>query len=35
MQTLGRLLNDDGTPNEQVIRKCDPSLSQLLPAACP
>jgi hypothetical protein len=35
MQTLGRLLNDDVTPNEQVIRKCDPSLCQLLPAACP
>lgn len=25
MQALGRLLNDDGTPNEDVIRKCDPS----------
>jgi len=24
MQSLGRLLNDDGTPNEDVIRKCDP-----------
>ena len=35
MQSLGRLLNDDGTPNEQVIRNCDPSLSQLLPAVCP
>jgi Na+/H+-dicarboxylate symporter len=23
MQALGRLLNDDGTPNENVIRKCD------------
>lgn len=31
MQSLGRLLNDDGTPNEQVIRNCDPSLST---AAC-
>ena len=23
MQALGRLLNDDGTPNEDVIRKYD------------
>jgi hypothetical protein len=24
MQSLGRLLNDDGTPNDDVIRKCVP-----------
>uniref|UniRef100_A0A804MS78 EF-hand domain-containing protein n=1 Tax=Zea mays TaxID=4577 RepID=A0A804MS78_MAIZE len=35
MQSLGRLLNDDGTPNEQVIRNCDPFLSQLLSVVCP
>nr|ACN36915.1 unknown [Zea mays] len=36
MQSLGRLLNDDGTPNEQVIRKCDSfPLSQLLSVVWP
>jgi hypothetical protein len=36
MQSLGRLLNDDGTPNEQVIRKCDSfPLSTAACCVCP